>query len=162
MTKILGEFNGNYYILTIDGKNELVEEVNRRRFYNQNKEYNDSDFLSILEFIVRNFDNQLENALGENVKPNAIPLDRHFRISENRRKLETWFESVASSCNREDLTGDDILSYFCSEEYQHGITNNGFIATISGMTEILKRNIGLDNIDFLDKIKSNNSKHIKR
>lgn len=162
MTKILGETNGNYYSLTIDGKNELVEEVNRRRFYHQNKEYADNNFLSILEFIIRNFDNQLETALGENVKPNAIPLDRHFRISENRRKLETWFEAVASSCNREDLTGDDILSYFCSEEYQQGIVNNGFVSTIDGMTEILKRNIGLDNIDFLDKIKSSNLKSMKR
>ncbi len=162
MNKILGEFNDNYYILTTDGKNELVEEVNRRRFYNQNKEYDDNNFIAILEFIIRNFDNQLESALGENVKTNAIPLDRHFRIAENRRKLEAWFEAVASSCDREDLTGDDILSYFCSEEYQQGIISNGFVSTIDGMTEILKRNIGLDNIDFLDKIKSRNSRPIKR
>ncbi len=162
MTKILGETNGNYYFLTIDGKNELVEEVNRRRFYHQNKKYTDNNFSSILEFVIRNFDNQLETALGENVKPNAIPLDRHLRIAENRRKLETWFEAVTSSCNREDLNGDDILSYFCSEEYQQGIVNNGFVSTIDGMTEILKRNIDLDNIEFLDKIKSSNSKPMKR
>ncbi|MCI8778824.1 MAG: hypothetical protein HFI87_06720 [Bacilli bacterium] len=162
MTKILGEINGNYYSLTIDGKNELVEEVNSRRFYNRNKKYDDDNFSSILEFIIRNFDNHLETALGENVKPNAIPLDRHLRISENRKKLEAWFEAVASYCNREDLTGDDILSYFCSEEYQQGIINNEFVANINGMTEILKRNIGLDNKEFLDKIKSINPRPMKR
>lgn len=162
MTKILGEIKGDYYSLSIDGKKELIEEVNRRRFYNQNKGYDDSYFSSILEFIIRNFDNRLETALGENVKPNATPLDRHLKISENRRKLEIWFNAVASSCNREDLTGDDILNFFCSEEYQQGIINNGFVATIDGMSEILKRNILLDNIDFLDKIESSNSNPIKR
>lgn len=162
MKKVYGEFSGNYYYLTMNGKTELVEEVNRRRFCHQNKEYEDMNFLSIVEFIVRNFDKQLEIALGENIKPNAIPLDKHSRIAENRRKLEAWFEAVANSSNREDLTGDDILSYFCSEEYQQGIINNGFVSTIDGMTEILKRNIGLDNTEFLGKINSNNLKFIRR
>ena len=48
MAKVLGETNGIYYSLTIDGKTELVEEVNRRRFYNQNKEYSDEvDYIAI-------------------------------------------------------------------------------------------------------------------
>lgn len=162
MVKVLGESNGIYYSLTIDGKTELVEEVNRRRFYNQNREYSDSNFLSILEFIIRNFDNQLETALGENVKSNEIPLSGHFRVAENRRKLEAWFEAVASYFHKEDLTGESILSYFCSEEYQQGVVNNGFASTIDGMTEILKRNIELGNTSFLDQIKNNNTKPMKK
>lgn len=162
MNKILGEINNNRYSLTNDGKKELVDEIYRRRFYHQEKKYDDNSFSSILEFIFRNFDNTIDVALGENVKSNQIPLDRHVRISENRKKLETWFESVASSCNREDLTGDDILSFFCSDEYQTGISENGFVSTIDGMSEILRRNIGLENTEFLNKIKSRNSRLIKR
>ena len=162
MNKILGEINNGQYSLTIDGKKELVDEIYRRRFYQQEKNYNDNNFLSILEFVFRNFDNTVEKTLGENVKQNQIPLDRHVRISENRKRLETWFESVACSCNREDLTGDDILSFFCSDEYQSGISEHGFVSTIDGITEILRRNIGLENTEFLNKIKSSNSRPIRK
>ena len=162
MNKILGGINNGQYSLTIDGKRELVDEIYRRRIYHQEKNYNDSNFSSILEFIFRNFDNTIDVALGENVKQNQIPLDRHVRISENRKKLETCFESVACSCNRDDLTGDDILSFFCSNEYQTGISEHGFVSTIDGITEILRRNIELENAEFLDKIKSSNSKPVRK
>lgn len=39
MVQILGKINGDYYTLTFDGKKELVDEVNRRRFYHQEKTY---------------------------------------------------------------------------------------------------------------------------
>lgn len=162
MEQILGEINDDYYTLTVDGKKELVDEVNRRRFYHQEKAYNDKNFSAILEFIIRNFDNTLDTALGENVRPDLIPLDRHVRISENRKKLEAWFGAVASSCNMDNLSGDDILIYFCGEEYQKGIAESGFVSTIDGMTEVLRRNIGIENTEFLDKVSGSNSRPIKR
>ena len=162
MVQILGKINDDYYTLTFDGKKELINEVNRRRFYHQEKTYDDNNFSAILEFIVRNFDNTIYNALAENVRPDLIPLDRHVRIANNRKKLEAWFEAVASSCNMDDLTGNDILTYFCSEEYQKGIADSGFVSTIEGMTEVLRRNIGIENTEFLDKVRGSNSRPIKR
>lgn len=153
--------NGNYY-LTLEGQKELFEEINRRKFYNKSQSYEDYRFSSIIEFITRNINNTIDVALSENVKPNSIPLDRHLRISENRKKLEAYLGSIATACGKEDLSGEDILSYFCSEEYQQGIATHGFVSTIDGISEVLIRNIGLENEEFLDKIQSINSRPIKK
>lgn len=152
----LGYNDNGYYYLTLEGKKELIDEINRRRFSSKSQSYEDYEFSSILEFISRNINNTIEVALCENVKPNSIPLDRHLRISENRRKLESYLESVATVCGKENLSGENILSYFCSEEYQQGITTNGFVSTIDGISEVVQRNISLENKEFLDKIQCDN------
>lgn len=162
MEQILGEIINGQYLLTAEGKKELVEEISRRRQYHQEKKYNDSNFSSIINFIFSNLDNTINVALGENVISGQIPLDRHATIARNGKKLETWFESVASSCNREDLTGANILNYFCSDEYQEGISKYGLASTIDEMTQVLKRNITLENEELINNIKGSDSKPIRR
>ena len=112
---ILGKMIDNYYTLTLDGKEEVLREVNNRINNLKPTSYDDEYFERLVDFIVTNHDKTVIQTLESGLTGKENKLYKVLKLGQNKRKLEQWFEANAYGSN---LLGEEIVSYFRSFQYR--------------------------------------------
>ena len=152
--------------LTEEGKKAAINAIE-----SGNIESNEKDFIAFIEFIKKFYNSTINEALHYGISEKDIKLDQISKSTLNRIKLESWFDANILSCDKNlsdfdyrenGLTGEDVVSYFCSTDFQNGIKEHGFVSTIKGMTDVIRRNSSLGNEEFFEKMGSKEPKHFGR
>ncbi len=149
---ILGQFINGFYFLTDSGKEEIVCEVNNRLCGEKTTKYEDRKFESMVEFVCSNYNKPLIDALKDGLNGKERPFYSLLKQAQNERKLEQWFEAVARDTN---LSGNDIMNYFTGDNYQQYVKKYGWTTKISGLSNLISKNVNSGCVGFLKLINPN-------
>ena len=147
---ILGKMIDNYYTLTLDGKEELLREVNNRINNLKPTSYDDEYFERLVDFIVTNHDKTVIQTLESGLTGKENKLYKDLKLGQNKRKLEQWFEANAYGSN---LLGEEIVSYFRTFQYREIAGKYKVDMSIIGLGKEIRKYIDENNTFILNLIK---------